>query len=94
VLPETLRQELLEIKQNVKPGEERNMISNMGRNLQRYYDEALLKGKKEGIAEGEMKTALRMLARGVAVGIIADYTGLAVEEIERLRQNCEPRREQ
>ena len=69
------------------------MISNMGRNLRRYYDEAILKGKKEGIREGvregiregEMKTARRMLARGVAVEVIADYTGLPLAEIEKLR---------
>jgi predicted transposase/invertase (TIGR01784 family) len=92
-LPEELRKELLEIKRNARPGEEKNMISNMGRNLQRYYDEAILKGKKEGvregiregIREGEMKTARRMLARGVAVELIADYTGLPLAEIEKLR---------
>ena len=28
------------------------MISNMGRNLQRYYDEAILRGQKEGMMKG------------------------------------------
>jgi hypothetical protein len=46
-LPEELRKELLEIKRNARLGEEKSMISNMGRNLQRYYDEAILKGKKK-----------------------------------------------
>ncbi|HEX3044946.1 MAG TPA: hypothetical protein VHY08_09325 [Bacillota bacterium] len=69
------------------------MISNMGRNLQRYYDEAIIKGKseglREGVKEGEMKTARRMLTRGVAVEIIVDYTGLTVEEIEKLKLELE-----
>jgi predicted transposase/invertase (TIGR01784 family) len=91
-LPEKLRQELLEIKRNTKPGEEKVMISNMGRNLQRYYDEAILKGKQEGIKEGELtgvyKTARRMLAWGVAAEVISDYTGLALDEIEKLRSEA------
>jgi hypothetical protein len=56
-LPEELRKELLEIKRHTKPGEEKNVISNMGRNLQRYYDEAILKGRREGKLEGKLETA-------------------------------------
>jgi predicted transposase/invertase (TIGR01784 family) len=69
-LPEALRRELLEIKKNAKPEEEKAMISNMGRNLQRYYDEAILKGKQEGIKEGTKKGIKEGIEEGKYKGIL------------------------
>jgi predicted transposase/invertase (TIGR01784 family) len=99
-LPEELRRELLKIKHNAKPGEEKTMISNMGRNLQRYYDEAILKGKQEGIKEGikegklkgrlegklegKLETAQRLLNMKLDVKLVAEATGLTPEEIDKL----------
>jgi hypothetical protein len=100
-LPEDLRQELLEIKKNAKPGEEKTMISNMGRNLQRYYDEAILKGKREGIKEGikegelfgkreeKIATAKNMLQLKMDVNLIAAVAKLPLEEIEKLQLEVE-----
>jgi predicted transposase/invertase (TIGR01784 family) len=96
-LPEELRRELLNIKHNAKPGEEKTMISNMGRNLQRYYDEAILKGKQEGIKEGikegelfgkreeKIETARNMLQLKLDVNLIAAVTKLPLDEIEKLK---------
>jgi hypothetical protein len=75
-----------------KPREVKKMISYLNENLKRYYNEAILKGKREGIKEGELtgvyKTARRMLARGVAVEVISDYTGLPLDEIEKLKMEA------
>ncbi|HEX3044947.1 MAG TPA: Rpn family recombination-promoting nuclease/putative transposase [Bacillota bacterium] len=84
-LPEELRQELLEIKQKAKTGEEKMMISNMGRNLQRYYDEAILKGKKEE----KLDLARNFLRMNIDMNIIAAGTGLTIKEIERLKVELE-----
>jgi predicted transposase YdaD len=48
-------------------------------------------GKQEGIAEGEAKkareTAIAMLAKGLDIGLVADCTGLSVEDINALTQS-------
>jgi hypothetical protein len=93
-LPEEMRQELLKIKHNAKPGEEKTMISNMGRNLQRYYDEAILKGRKEGKLEGrlegklegKLETAKRLLGMKFDDKLVVEATGLTFEEIEKLKR--------
>ena len=45
-------------------------------------------GKKEGLAEGEQKkaieTAKKMLEKGIAVEVVAECTGLAIEDVEKL----------
>ena len=41
-------------------------------------------GKAEGIAEGKVNIARNMRKAGVDSAIIAKYTGLSVEEVERL----------
>ena len=45
---------------------------------------ALNKGRAEGRAEERRDNALKMKADGMAIGLIAKYTGLTTEEIERL----------
>jgi predicted transposase/invertase (TIGR01784 family) len=94
-----------------KPEEVKTMISHLEQNLKRYYNEALLAGKKEGklegfcegklkgiregklegIREGEKKgkieTAQTMLRMKLDVNLIAVATGLALDEIEKLKLN-------
>lgn len=44
-------------------------------------------GKKEGLAEGEKKlleTAKKMLEKNIPVEVVAECTGLAIEEVEKL----------
>jgi predicted transposase/invertase (TIGR01784 family) len=49
---------------------------------------AFMDGKKEGLAEGEQKkaieTAKKMLEKGIAVEVVAECTGLAIEDVEKL----------
>ncbi len=53
------------------------------------YQEILLKGKSEGIAEGEVKAAnqiaLNMLRSGLSVDLIAQLTGLSLAQIQSLQ---------
>ena len=56
------------------------------------HDEAtrLLGAREEGMKEGEMKkaieTAKAALAKGIAKDVIADITGLEIEQIEKLQK--------
>jgi predicted transposase/invertase (TIGR01784 family) len=52
------------------------------------YEEGVEKGKQEGLEEGLIKgqyqTATNMKKKGIDLQIIADCTGLALEEVEKL----------
>lgn len=58
------------------------------------YQEILLEGKVEGIAEGEAKgnleartqIALNMMHSDISIDLIAQFTGLSLEQIQRLQQ--------
>lgn len=54
------------------------------------YQEILLEGKAEGLAEGEIKTAnriaLNMLRSGISVNLISQFTGLSLEQIQKLQK--------
>lgn len=45
-----------------------------------------LKLKEEGKIEGRIEAALKMLEHGLDINLIADCTGLSVEEIEKLKK--------
>ncbi len=65
------------------------------------YQEILLEGKAEGIAEGEVRgiakglvegevkaanqIALNMLHSGISIDLIAQFTGLTIEQIQKLQ---------
>jgi predicted transposase/invertase (TIGR01784 family) len=48
--------------------------------------DAKAEGREEGIAENKIATALNMLHSNMSIDLIVQFTGLSVEEIERLRQ--------
>ena len=54
-----------------------------------YFEEGLLKGRKEGREEGSAKRSLEiartMLAKGFDVATISECTGLSEEEIAALK---------
>jgi predicted transposase/invertase (TIGR01784 family) len=56
------------------------MISYLNENLKRYRDEAILKGKQEGIKEGKLETARRLLGMKFDDKVVAEATGLALQE--------------
>jgi predicted transposase/invertase (TIGR01784 family) len=51
--------------------------------------EGLIEGKAEGIVEGEVKAAnqiaLNMLHSGISIDLIAQFTGLTIEQIQKLQ---------
>jgi predicted transposase/invertase (TIGR01784 family) len=51
---------------------------------QRGLEDGRAQGLAEGKAEGKAEVALRMLERGMALGAIADITGLPLEELQKL----------
>ncbi|MDQ0218405.1 Rpn family recombination-promoting nuclease/putative transposase [Peribacillus cavernae] len=48
---------------------------------------ALEKGKAEGKEEGKADVAKKMISLGMDIGLIADLTGLPVEQIQRLKES-------
>ena len=54
----------------------------------KYHDEGKYEGLKEGLEQGrsfeKAETARKMKADGMPVELIAKYTGLTVEEVDRL----------
>ena len=50
--------------------------------------EGLAEGMKQGEKQGELKakieTAKKMLAKGIPVEVVAECTGLVIEEVEKL----------
>jgi predicted transposase/invertase (TIGR01784 family) len=46
--------------------------------------EGKIEGEQIGIKKGKIETARAMKAKGIEIFVIAEVTGLAVEEIERL----------
>ena len=54
---------------------------------ERLEQRDVLKGKEVGIQIGIEKVALNMLLKKLDEKIIAELTGLSVEEIERLKKN-------
>lgn len=53
------------------------MVTNMEQTLGRMYE--------EGILEGKMKDARKMLAKNLSEDFIADITELPLEEIKKLK---------
>lgn len=50
--------------------------------------EAKAEGHKEGLVEGKIEVAKKMLARGKSsLEEIAEYTSLSIEEIQKLAKN-------
>jgi predicted transposase/invertase (TIGR01784 family) len=87
--PKEMREKLINEIDISKPEEVRTMISHLEQNFKRYYNEALLAGKKEGKLEGKIEgkieTAQNMLRMKLDANLIAAVTGLALDEIERLK---------
>ena len=52
--------------------------------MKRGLEKGLEKGKAEGLAEGQRLIASNMKKQGIDIGIIAQCTGLSVEEIDKL----------
>ena len=52
--------------------------------LEKGREEGLVKGREEGREEARLESALKLKQMGVAAEIIAEATGLSIEEICKL----------
>jgi predicted transposase/invertase (TIGR01784 family) len=88
-LPEEAKRELTNILDKSRPEEAEKMVTNMEQTLGRMYEEGKLEGimagKEEGILEGKMDTAKKMLAKNVSEDLIAEFTGLSLDQIRKLK---------
>jgi predicted transposase/invertase (TIGR01784 family) len=57
------------------------LITAVRKEKQSFFD----KGKREGKREGRVQVARNMLAKGFAVALIAEVTGLSAEKIVKLK---------
>ena len=70
----------------LKRGEELGLRRGEELGLKRGEELGLRKGKQEGIASGRRETARNMLAGGLSVAQIVQFTGLSQEEVQELQQ--------
>jgi len=70
-----------------RPGEVAKVVYNLEHTIREMKEEAILAGKAEGILEGKLDDARKMLAKNVSNDLIAEFTGLSLEQIKILK--CE-----
>ena len=67
------------------PEEAERMVTNMERTLGKIYED----GKNEGLIAGELKgkveVAKNLLTKNIAEDIIAETTGLPIEQIRKIK---------
>jgi predicted transposase/invertase (TIGR01784 family) len=67
-----------------KEGYAAGMVEGMAKGRKDGREEGLAEGRAEGLAEGKQEAATKIKKLGVPVEIIADATGLTLEEIDAL----------
>lgn len=60
------------------------LASAMREEGEKKYAEGKREGKQEGKIEGKIETARKMKDGGLSIRQIAEFTGLSIEEIQRL----------
>ncbi len=71
----------------IQIGMERGMKRGMERGMERGRQEGIEKGMERGRQEGIEKVALHMLSNKLDEKLVAESTGLSLEEIKKLRRN-------
>nr|WP_240510132.1 Rpn family recombination-promoting nuclease/putative transposase [Virgibacillus profundi] len=69
------------------PKEVNLMISNLGEDLKRFYEEAQARGIERGNKQKAIKVAKQLLLKGMSPADIAEITELSIEEVEKLKGN-------
>ena len=82
--PPEKKEEIIDVLENVRPGEVDEMLTNLEKNLKKAFEDAKKEGIERGMEKGMEKVAKQMLANGEDIEKIIRYTGLTREEIERL----------
>jgi len=55
----------------------------------RFYQEVSAEGYQEGAQEKQREIALKLLELGLSIELIAEGTGLSVEQVQQLQQQSE-----
>ena len=81
-----IQNDVLETKvlEGLQQGREEGLQQGREEGLQQGREEGLQQGREEGRAEERLTNARKMKAKGISVAVIAEITGLAAEDIERL----------
>ncbi|KKE80109.1 Rpn family recombination-promoting nuclease/putative transposase [Bacilli bacterium] len=97
--PEDQHMKMEQTIDRANPKEVNQMISNLGEDLKRFYDEAQARGLKKGMEKGlekgiekgnkekAIKVAEHLLLKGMSLADIAEVTELSIEEVEDLKSN-------
>ena len=53
------------------------------------YQEGHQKGRQEGVQEKQLEIALKLLDLGLSIQLVAEGTGLSVEQVQQLQQQSD-----
>ncbi|MDK2903472.1 MAG: hypothetical protein PWQ93_1391 [Clostridiales bacterium] len=89
-IPVADKSKIIEIIEKSSKTEVNTMVTNIERLLQEEFEKVKQKGIEKGIEQGIEKgrqTLIKsMLARGLTIEAISDYTGLPVDEVKRITE--------
>ncbi|MDQ5921996.1 MAG: hypothetical protein QG673_2055, partial [Pseudomonadota bacterium] len=80
-----MRDEEMALRKAARQGKEEGLAEGMEKGLEKGLVEGMEKGLVEGMEKEQQKIASKMLAAGMDVTHVADFTGLSVEQIDTLR---------
>jgi predicted transposase/invertase (TIGR01784 family) len=91
------KETVIKVLDDCNPEEAEQMVYNLAETLKKMHADALMegliageaKGKAEGKAEGKIEVVKNMLAKNMSPGLIAEVTGLSIEEIKALQADNE-----
>ncbi|WMJ82291.1 Rpn family recombination-promoting nuclease/putative transposase [Clostridium sp. MB40-C1] len=98
-LDKNSQEQVDEILDKSNQGEVDDMVSNLGKTLDKIKEDAIKEGRKEGIQEGiqqgiqqgklegRLETARNLLRMGMDLLTVVKATGLSHEEIEKIKKN-------
>jgi predicted transposase/invertase (TIGR01784 family) len=63
------------------------VVYNLEHAIREMKEEAITAGKAEGILEGKLDAARKMLAKNMSEELISEFTGLSEEQIKKLKED-------
>jgi predicted transposase/invertase (TIGR01784 family) len=80
-------EEVTKIITQSRPGEVAKVVYNLEHAIREMKEEAITAGKAEGILEGKLDAARKMLAKNMSEELISEFTGLSEEQIKKLKED-------
>ena len=74
--------ERIGLEKGLVEGLEKGLAEGLEKGLAEGREKGLAEGRAEGRAEAQLEMARKMLAAGMSVEQIAEFTGLSVEELQ------------